>query len=169
MCCVRVYILFIVLRKWGHQINWGTSDQWLLYINCLGYEPHRLHTTDHKEAIQCVQNKIKWWFFPLSFTDLSWLDCYLFYIHCIHLYLIHIFRFYLYCSFQENIRCMPGYYEKKSETLYNDNVEIKYFWNNSKDKNKTSKQRHFMDSSILFLMSVSGHFTLFLTQFLGYI
>ena len=30
-------------------------------------------------------------------------------------------------TFQENIRCMPGYYEKKSETLYNDNVEIKYF------------------------------------------
>ena len=48
MCWVRVFILFIVLRKWGHQINWGTSDQWLLYINCLGYEPHRLHTTDHK-------------------------------------------------------------------------------------------------------------------------
>ena len=36
-------------------------------------------------------------------------------------------------TFQENIRCMPGYYEKKSETLYNDNVEIKYFWNNSED------------------------------------
>ena len=42
-------------------------------------------------------------------------------------YFIHMFRFYFYCSFQENIRCMPGYYEKKSETLYNDNVEIKYF------------------------------------------
>ena len=27
---------------------------------------------------------------------------------------------------QENIRCMPGYYEKKAETL-NENVEIKYF------------------------------------------
>lgn len=26
----------------------------------------------------------------------------------------------------ENIRCMPGYYEKKAETL-NENVEIKYF------------------------------------------
>ena len=64
MCCVRVYILFIVLRKWGHQINWGTSDQWLLYINCLGYEPHRLHTTDH---IQCVQNKIKWMIFSIIF------------------------------------------------------------------------------------------------------
>ena len=52
-------------------------------------------------------------------------DFYLFYLY--YLSYTHIFTFYFYCSFQENIRCMPGYYEKKSETLYNDNVEIKYF------------------------------------------
>ena len=47
----------------------------------------------------------------------------------LHLFItLFVFPFYLKTLFisQENIRCMPGYYEKKSETL-NENVEIKYF------------------------------------------
>ena len=83
-----------------------------------------------QEAIQCVQNKIKWMIFSIIFYR-PLMTGLLSILHCT--YLIHIFRYYFYCSFQENIRCMPGYYEKKSETLYNDNVEIKYFWTNTKD------------------------------------